>query len=50
MMYLIILRLLKKTIWEPNDFLSIFKKKETKTSAGFLNPNPSFFGKNIATH
>ena len=25
--------------------LSIFKKKETKTSAGFLNPNPTFFGK-----
>ncbi|WBX72145.1 glycosyltransferase family 4 protein [Tenacibaculum retecalamus] len=36
---------LKKAIWEPNDLLSIFKKKETKTSAGFLNPNPTFFGK-----
>ena len=39
------IKVLKKAIWEPNDFLSIFKKKETKTSAGFLNPNPSFFGK-----
>ncbi len=39
------LEVIKKAIWEPNDFLSIFKKKETKTSAGFLNPNPTFFGK-----
>ena len=36
---------LKKSIWEPNDLLSVFKKRNTKTSAGFLNPNPSFFGK-----
>lgn len=39
------LEVIKKGIYEPNDFLSIFKKKETKTSAGFLNPNPTFFGK-----
>ncbi len=39
------IEVIKKAIWEPNDFLSIFKKKETKTSAGFLNPNPTFFGK-----
>lgn len=39
------IEVLKKVIWEPNDFLSIFKKKETKTSAGFLNPNPTFIGK-----
>jgi hypothetical protein len=31
-------------IWEPNNFLSLFGKKK-KESAGFLNPNPSFFGK-----
>ncbi|MCF2876139.1 MULTISPECIES: glycosyltransferase family 4 protein [unclassified Tenacibaculum] len=37
--------LLKNSIWEPNDVLSRFKKKSTKTSAGFLNPNPTFFGK-----
>ena len=28
----------------PNNFLSVFGKKK-KESAGFLNPNPSFFGK-----
>ncbi|WP_275314639.1 glycosyltransferase family 4 protein [Tenacibaculum bernardetii] len=39
------IEVIKKGIWEPNDLLSIFKKKETKTSAGFLNPNPTFFGK-----
>ncbi|WBX75642.1 glycosyltransferase family 4 protein [Tenacibaculum ovolyticum] len=39
------IEVLKKDIWEPNNLLSIFKKKETKTSAGFLNPNPTFFGK-----
>jgi hypothetical protein len=39
------LEVIKKSIWEPNDLLSIFKKKETKTSAGFLNPNPTFFGR-----
>ncbi|OSY87890.1 glycosyl transferase family 1 [Tenacibaculum holothuriorum] len=35
----------RNPIWEPNDLLSIFKNKETQTSAGFLNPNPSFIGK-----
>ena len=39
------IKVLKNKIWEPNDLLSIFQKKEAKTSAGFLNPNPSFFGK-----
>lgn len=39
------IEVLKNKIWEPNDLLSIFQKKETKTSAGFLNPNPSFWGK-----
>ena len=39
------IEVLKNKIWEPNDLLSIFQKNETKTSAGFLNPNPSFFGK-----
>ena len=36
---------LKQPIWEPNNILSIFKKKKTQQSAGFLNPNPTFFGK-----
>ncbi|SNR30149.1 glycosyltransferase family 4 protein [Lutibacter flavus] len=35
---------LKQPIWEPNSMLSFFGKKKTE-SAGFLNPNPSFFGK-----
>ncbi|KAB1154680.1 glycosyltransferase family 4 protein [Tenacibaculum aiptasiae] len=39
------IELLKKSIWEPNDVLAGFKKKSTKTSAGFLNPNPTFLGK-----
>ena len=36
---------LKQPIWEPNNLLSIFKKKKAQQSAGFLNPNPTFFGK-----
>ena len=36
---------LKQPIWEPNNLLSLFKKKKTQQSAGFLNPNPTFFGK-----
>lgn len=39
------LEVIKNTIFEPNDFLSIFKNKQPQTSAGFLNPNPTFFGK-----
>ena len=37
---------LKQPIWEPNNLLSILGKKKTE-SAGFLNPNPTFFGKII---
>lgn len=37
--------ILKQPIKEPNNLLSIFSKKNTKTSAGFLATNPSFFGK-----
>ncbi len=36
---------LKLPIFEPNSLLSIFGGKSKKESAGFLNPNPSFFGK-----
>ncbi len=36
--------ILKKPIFEPNNILNFFKKKN-KESAGFLNKNPSFFGK-----
>ncbi len=38
------IKILRQPIWEPNNFLSIFKKDKSQ-SAGFLNPNPSFFGK-----
>ena len=37
--------ILKQSIREPNNFLSFFSKKNKKTSAGFLDANPSFFGK-----
>jgi hypothetical protein len=37
---------LSQPIWEPNNFLSLFGKKKNE-SAGFLNPNPSVFGKLI---
>ena len=37
--------ILKQPIWEPNNILNFFKKNDTKESAGFLNPNPSFIGK-----
>lgn len=38
------IEILKQPIWEPNNLLAFFGKKKTE-SAGFLNPNPSFFGK-----
>lgn len=38
------IEVLKQPIFEPNNLLSFFGKKKTE-SAGFLNPNPSFFEK-----
>jgi glycosyl transferase family 4/glycosyl transferase family 1 len=38
------IEILKQPIWEPISLFSIVSKKK-KESAGFLNPNPSFFGK-----
>jgi len=38
------IEIVKQPIWEPNNFLSFFKKEKSQ-SAGFLNPNPTFFGK-----
>jgi len=38
------IEILKQPIWEPNDVLPFFLKNNNET-AGFLNPNPSFFGK-----
>ncbi|MCF6346762.1 MAG: glycosyltransferase family 4 protein [Flavobacteriaceae bacterium] len=37
--------ILKQPIKEPNNLLSLFGSKKQKTSAGFLDANPSFFGK-----
>ncbi len=39
------IEVLRQPIWEPNNILSVFKKKDAQQSSGFLNPNPSFFGK-----
>lgn len=39
------IEVIKHPIWEPNNLLSKLKKRGAKTSAGFLNPNPTFFGK-----
>ncbi|RSC93819.1 glycosyltransferase family 4 protein [Tenacibaculum singaporense] len=39
------IEVIKNPIWEPNNLLSVFKKNETKTSAGFLDSNPSFIGR-----
>lgn len=38
------IEILKQPIWEPNSLFAFFGKKKTE-SAGFLNPNPTFFGK-----
>ena len=36
---------IRQPIFEPNSILSFFGKKDKKQSGGFLNPNPSTFGK-----
>ena len=38
------MEVLKLPIWEPNNLFSLFGKNKNE-SAGFLNPNPSLFGK-----
>ena len=38
-------KIVKQPIKEPNDILNFFGKKNKKTSAGFLNTNPTFFGR-----
>lgn len=38
------LKILKQPIWEPNNLFTFFGKNKNQ-SVGFLNPNPSFFGK-----
>lgn len=38
------MEILTQPIWEPNNLFAFFGKKKTE-SAGFINPNPAFFGK-----
>lgn len=38
------IEILTQAIWEPNNLFAFFGKKKTE-STGFLNPNPTFFGK-----
>lgn len=38
------IEILKLPIWEPNNLFAFFGKSKTE-SAGFINPNPSLFGK-----
>jgi len=39
------IEVVKQAIWEPNQLLSFFGNNNKDVSAGFLNPNPSIFGK-----
>jgi len=41
------IKLLQQPIFEPNHLLSFFGGKNKQSSAGFLNPNPSFFEKRL---
>jgi len=41
------IEILKQPIWEPNNIFSKYKSKQHQTSAGFLNPNPSFFERKL---
>jgi len=38
------MEILTQPIWEPNNLFAFFGKKKTE-SAGFINPNPTLFGK-----
>ncbi|WP_299625112.1 glycosyltransferase family 4 protein [uncultured Tenacibaculum sp.] len=39
------IEVIKCPIFEPNNIVAKFKKKETEKSAGFLDPNPSFLSR-----
>lgn len=41
------IKVLQQPIFEPNHLLSFFGGKNKQSSAGFLNPNPSFFEKRL---
>ncbi|MGB5322162.1 MAG: glycosyl transferase family 1, partial [Lutimonas sp.] len=40
-------QVIRESIWEPNSILSKFNPKEQQKSAGFIDPNPSFLGRQI---
>ncbi len=40
-------QVIRESIWEPNSFLSKINSKEKQKSAGFIDPNPSFIGRQI---
>ncbi len=39
------IEVIRRPIFEPNSLFSVFGRKNKKQSGGFLNPNPSIFGK-----
>jgi len=41
------IEILKRPIWEPNSLLSKLKSKQHQTSAGFLDPNPSYLERKL---
>ena len=41
------IQVIRESIWEPNSILSKFNPKEQQKSAGFIDPNPSFLGRQI---
>lgn len=41
------IQVIRESIWEPNAILSRFNPKEKQKSAGFIDPDPSFFGRQL---
>jgi len=41
------IEVIREPIWEPNSILSKFSSKEKQKSAGFIDANPSFFGRQM---
>lgn len=41
------IQVIRESIWEPNSILSKFNPKEQQKSAGFIDPDPSFLGRQI---
>ena len=41
------IEVIRERIWEPNSIISRFSSKEKQKSAGFIDANPSFFGRQM---